>query len=563
MATVVALDYSGGLYTFDTSNPSSTATPINTGAFTNGLNYILGGQALGIAYRPSNGELYVASVPFNGTSVDLYTVNLSAEAVTYVGSTGNVNGVYSLNNTVFTFNPRTDQIVFAQGNVNIRIDPDTGALIHDDTALSYSPPVTGPVVSGAYAQNGTLYEIAPGNGNDYLAAQNGAGGVVSAVGPLGSNYLSNSTEAFTVASASEGIGALRNGPNSNGIYSISLSTGAVTQISAVGPLLRSMAIAGVVGPTGPGGPGGTAAAPVAVVGSNSGGAVQILNPQTGAVESAFAPFSGFQGAVKVATGQVNGVNIVVAAAVYPQGPVKVFDAATGTLLRSFYAFPGFDGTVNVAVGDVTGSGNGDIIVVANGANGALKVFDEQTGALVSSFLAYPNFAGDVTVAAGDLGGTGVDQIVTVAAHNGNVRVFNLNGSLYSSPTVPGFTFNFNSFVGFNGDVSVALGDLTGDGFADLILGSGAGSRGEIRVYNGGTGATLGDFFAFPAFTKYGVNVAAAAVHATGPLGLVATPAGPGTPTDVQTFDAGGNPLGITFPAFANYAGGADIAATHI
>jgi hypothetical protein len=305
---------------------------------------------------------------------------------------------------------------------------------------------------------------------------------------------------------------------------------------------------------------------VLVVGTASvGGAVQVLDPRSGAVMSSFQPFPGFNGAVRVASGDVNGDGVadVVVAAVAPGGPIKVFDGATGNVLESFFPFPGFNGTVNIAVGDLTGAGHADLIAVANGpgSNGHVKALDETTGALVASFFSYPGFDGDVTVAAGALSRSGHDQIVTVAALNGHLKAFNLDGSLFTSPTVPGFVFSFFTFVGFRGDVSVAADDLNGDGVAELVIASGPGSSGNIRVSDGVTGKLLANFFVFPTRSTTGAFVALADVTGSGARDLVVTP-GPGVQADVQTFDLLGNPLGVTYPAFANYAGGANIAATN-
>ena len=125
------------------------------------------------------------------------------------------------------------------------------------------------------------------------------------------------------------------------------------------------------------------------------------------------------------------------------------------------------------------------------------------------FFAYdPAFPGGVFVAAGDLTGDGVAEIVTGAGPGGgpHVRVWSTTGGTITELLDHGF---FAYDPAFPGGVFVAVGDLTGDGIAEIITGAGPGGGPHVRVWSvlGGTLTELTGFFAYdPAFPG-GVRVA--------------------------------------------------------
>ncbi|MBX7105662.1 MAG: carboxypeptidase regulatory-like domain-containing protein, partial [Gemmataceae bacterium] len=77
--------------------------------------------------------------------------------------------------------------------------------------------------------------------------------------------------------------------------------------------------------------------------------------------------------------------------------VRVFDFGTGTTKYTITAYSGFQGGVRTAVGDVTGDGIPDIITAPGFGGGPhIKVFDGATGSLVAEFFAYAaSFTGGV------------------------------------------------------------------------------------------------------------------------------------------------------------------------
>ncbi|AWM41900.1 FG-GAP repeat protein [Gemmata obscuriglobus] len=242
---------------------------------------------------------------------------------------------------------------------------------------------------------------------------------------------------------------------------------------------------------------------IVAAGAGGNGHIKVFDGATGAEVRSFLAFPGFNGAVAVASGDVNGdgVDDIVAAAGAGAagGHVKVFDGATGALLRSFFAFgSGFLGGVSVAAGDVNNDGFADIVTGAGaGGNGHVKVFDGAAGTETRSFFAYSGYTGGVFVAAGDVNGDGELDILTGTAAGGHVKVFDALAR----------TERLSFLVGGSaGGVRVAVADADGDGLSDLVTGTGAGASPSIQVFEGETGGRLKALESFSAGFLGGVYV---------------------------------------------------------
>jgi hypothetical protein len=196
------------------------------------------------------------------------------------------------------------------------------------------------------------------------------------------------------------------------------------------------------------------------------------------------------------------------------GPhVRAFDSRTRAQVLSFFAYGAdFRGGVHVATGDVTGDGVEDVVTGPGEGGGPLvRVFDGVTGRLVREFLAYAaDFRGGVWVAAGDVNGDGRADIITGAGRGGgpHVKVFDgatgalLNERMAYDPVL-------------RGGVTVAAGDVNGDGLADVITGAGVGGGPHVKVYNSSTATLLGEFFAFDPAQRFGITVGAGDVNGDG------------------------------------------------
>jgi uncharacterized protein YkwD len=260
------------------------------------------------------------------------------------------------------------------------------------------------------------------------------------------------------------------------------------------------------------------------VGAGADGGPQVIayDAVTGQVKySFFAYSSAFRGGVRVATGDVtgDGYDDIITAPGPGGGPdIKVFDGRTGQLVREWMAYESsFTGGVYLAVGDVNGDGKADVITGTGvGGGPVVKVWDGASGQLLKVFAAYdPAFRGGATVAAGDVNGDGRADIITGTGPGGGPHVKVFDGRTF------GLVSQFMAFdSAFRGGVTVAAGDVNGDGRADIVAGAGPGGGPNVRVFDGTSLAMLQNFNAFPGGFAGGVSVATADLDGDGRADLV-------------------------------------------
>lgn len=240
--------------------------------------------------------------------------------------------------------------------------------------------------------------------------------------------------------------------------------------------------------------------------------------------------------------------------------VQVIDASTGEELQRFLAFnSAFRGGVDVALADVNNDGTDDVVVGAGPSGGPhVKVFDGATGDVLQSFFPFDvNFTGGVHVASADVNGDGYADIITGAGPGGSPRV-----RVYSGQDLS-LLHNFNAYSsGFGGGVDVAVGDVNGDGLADIITGAGPGGGPHVKVFDGANGDRLHSFFAFgPSFVA-GVSVSAGDINGDG-LADVIVGSNPGSIAEVRVFDARtSDQIRRVVPFGNSFTGGVSVASTN-
>ncbi len=147
--------------------------------------------------------------------------------------------------------------------------------------------------------------------------------------------------------------------------------------------------------------------------------------------------------------------------------------------RSFHPFGlKYTGEMFIAIQNTNRDPALEIVVGRVGTPPEVRVFSAY-GKLLAHWSAYnPAFAGGVHVAIGDLNGDGLREIVTGAGPSGgpHIRIWKTDGKVWG-----GSFFAFPSSE--TGGVSVAVGDVDGDGKDEIIAGSGAGTIPRVRIFD--------------------------------------------------------------------------------
>jgi hypothetical protein len=228
-----------------------------------------------------------------------------------------------------------------------------------------------------------------------------------------------------------------------------------------------------------------------------------------ALVAPFDPFTGdFPGGGFVAAADLDndGRAEVVVTPDQGGGPrVSVFSLVGGALTTraNFFGIddPAFRGGCRAALGDVNADGTPDLAVVAGFLGGPrAALFDGRTllaspTRLVGDFFAFPGtdavtLRNGAYVAVGDVDGDGFGDLVYGGGPGGAPRVFALSGRLVAAGDVaaayaaPVANFFVAGDDRDRGGVRVAAADADGDDRADLAVGSGSGSAARVRVYLG-------------------------------------------------------------------------------
>ena len=303
------------------------------------------------------------------------------------------------------------------------------------------------------------------------------------------------------------------------------------------------------------------------VGAGAGGpgTVTVYNGD-GTVAYTVSPFPDGNG-VRAVMADVTGDGVAdIIAGTGPGVPaeVVVISGVTHQIVQTYFPFGStFTGGVFVAAGDVTGNGYADIAVSPDQGGGPrVVVYDGKTGSILANFYGIndPNFRGGARVTMGDVNGDGLADLIVSAGAGGGPRIAVYNGASIRAGQTP--TELVNDFYAFDPSLRngayVTVGDLTGDGYDDLVFGGGPGGGPRVLAYNGqdlfgsssGQFVTLANFFAGDSSLRNGVLLAVKNLDTSSNLAdlVTAVPTGNGAQVSVilgQNLTQSGGPTDVS------------------
>lgn len=319
--------------------------------------------------------------------------------------------------------------------------------------------------------------------------------------------------------------------------------------------------------------------PVVVVpppGTGGGSTIVVLNPD-GTPKTTFEAFPGYTGVVQVATADVTGDGVpdyIVGTGPGVVSQVRVFDGKTLALIAEFQPFEtAFTGGVFVAAGDINRDGFSEIVVTPDQGGGPIvAVYNGKDIGLgraveLARFFGIQdsNFRGGARAAVGDVNRDGVPDIVVSAGFQGGPRIEVWSGTAVLNGQTGRNDQPLANFFAFEESLRngafVAVGDVNGDGFGDLIFGGGPSGGPRVRIADGAklmmagdfgtlddqafSSLTIGNFFVGDSNSRSGVQVSTANLDGDILADVVAR-SGDLTPPTVRAY-AGATVLGSETP----------------
>ncbi len=210
--------------------------------------------------------------------------------------------------------------------------------------------------------------------------------------------------------------------------------------------------------------------------------------------------------------------------------IRIYNPDGSIKTDPLFAFgPDHTSGARIGTGDVNGDGVPDTIIgTGAGTQARLRVLDGATSVPLFEMFPFEQFTGGVYVAVGDITGDLRADIVVSPDLGGGPRVTVIDGSNFK---VIANYFGIDDKA-FRGGARVALGDINGDAVSDVVVAAGFGGGPRIAAFDGrsvraGVPIKLfNDFFAFEQTLRNGVFVAAGDVDGDG-FGDIVLGGGPG------------------------------------
>lgn len=177
----------------------------------------------------------------------------------------------------------------------------------------------------------------------------------------------------------------------------------------------------------------------------------------------------------------------------------------------------------------------------------VKVYD-ASGALLDTFQPYPTalgqFTGGCYTAVGDINGDGVADVITGAGYGGGPHVKVFDGvAIQAGNANPPVLRSFYAYnAGYLGGVHVAAGDVNGDGLIDIVTGTGPTAAPHVKVFsNGNENQIIMSFYAYESTFLGGVDVACGDLGGDGATDEIVCGAGDGGGPKITLWNYLNNP----------------------
>ncbi|HLD22238.1 MAG TPA: peptidoglycan DD-metalloendopeptidase family protein [Patescibacteria group bacterium] len=230
---------------------------------------------------------------------------------------------------------------------------------------------------------------------------------------------------------------------------------------------------------------------------------------------------------------------------------------SGIQQQQFRAYKkSWHGGGDIATGDVIGDGTTQIVTVNGAGHKTLvRVFNEQ-GKRLYSFPAFPsNRKNGAQIAVGDINGDMIDEIIVGSGpgKRSQVKVFTKNGTMLST------LYPFNKKFTFGVDVVVC--DVNGDAQNELIVGTLAGKRSSIAIFDAITQKRIQYFHPFEKKYTGGIRIATGDVDGDHVPEIIVGTGGERS-GEIRVFEIDGTQKEFTMQPFgAAFTGSIDVSTT--
>lgn len=209
--------------------------------------------------------------------------------------------------------------------------------------------------------------------------------------------------------------------------------------------------------------------------------------------------------------------------VVSQNKITVWRDDGQVYMRLFPYTARYQGNLQIALGDITGDGEVEIIVApTDGYPAPIKIYSRHGVKIRNEFYPFgPAYTGGYTLAVGDVLGMSPQEII-VGTGKGVQSTVSIFGD--------GFELKQEWHVydaAFTGGISVAAGDVDGEGYDEIVVGAGKGKKPEIRVYDSVGKQLYDQFLAYTAVNEPGIGVQVVDVDFDGKEDIVGLSTGVG------------------------------------